>query len=50
MLPLITPTATFYNFFQYSTSIMTNSVERQMALQDTTVLYDDLKNVRAGWY
>lgn len=31
------------NFFQYSTSIMTNTVERKMALQDTTALYDDLK-------
>jgi phospholipase C len=32
------------NFFQYSTSIMTNPVERKMALQDTTDLYNDLQN------
>jgi phospholipase C len=32
------------NFFQYSTSIMTNPAARQMALQDTTDLYADLKS------
>jgi phospholipase C len=30
------------NFFQYSTSIMTNPAVRQMALQDTSDLYNDL--------
>jgi phospholipase C len=30
------------NFFQYSTSIMTNPPVRQMALQDTSDLYNDL--------
>ena len=32
------------NFFQYSTSIMTNPTVRQAALKDTTDLYADLKS------
>jgi phospholipase C len=43
----VTPDNTYCNicdFFQYSTSIMTNPVKRKMALQDTTALYADLKN------
>ena len=43
----VTPDNTYCNicnFFQYSTSIMTNPVERKMALQDTTDLYADLKS------
>ena len=43
----VTPDNTYCNicnFFQYSTSIMTNPVERKMALQDTTALYEDLKD------
>ena len=32
------------NFFQYSTSIMTNAPVRQAALKDTTDLYDDLQS------
>ena len=32
------------NFFQYSTSIMTNAAVRQAALKDTTDLYADLKS------
>jgi phospholipase C len=35
------------NFFQYSTSIMTNPAVRQMALQDTTDLYNDLMSCTA---
>jgi phospholipase C len=31
------------NFFQYSISIMTNPVERRLALQDTIALYKDLE-------
>lgn len=43
----VTPDNTYCNicnFFQYSTSIMTNPVERRTALQDTAALYDDLKS------
>ena len=32
------------NFFQYSTSIMTNAAVRQAALKDTADLYADLKS------
>jgi phospholipase C len=32
------------NFFQYSTSIMTNTAARQMALKDTIDLYNDIAN------
>jgi phospholipase C len=42
----VTPDNTYCNicnFFQYSTSIMTNPVERQMALKDTVDLYADLR-------
>src|SRR5271166_5334033 len=35
------------NFLQYSTSIMTNPAVRQMALQDTTDLYNDLMSCTA---
>jgi phospholipase C len=35
------------NFFQYSTSIMTNPPVRKMALQDTTDLYNDLMSCTA---
>jgi phospholipase C len=35
------------NFFQYSTSIMTNDLVRTAALQDTTNLYADLMNCTA---
>ncbi len=41
----VTPDNTYCNicnFFQYSTSIMTNPAVRKMALQDTTDLYADL--------
>jgi phospholipase C len=43
----VTPDNTYCNicnFFQYSTSIMTNPVERKQALQDTTALYQDIKS------
>jgi phospholipase C len=35
------------SFFQYSTSIMTNPAVRQMALQDTTDLYNDIETCTA---
>jgi len=35
------------NFLQYSTSIMTTPAVRQMALQDTTDLYNDLMSCTA---
>jgi phospholipase C len=35
------------NFFQYSTSIMTNTAVRSMALQDTLDLYNDLMSCTA---
>ena len=35
------------NFFQYSTSIMTNPALRKMAVQDTTNLYSDLMSCTA---
>ena len=43
----VTPDNTYCNicnFFQYSTSIMTNPTVRQMALQDTTAFCADLKS------
>jgi phospholipase C len=43
----VTPDNTYCNicnFFQYSTSIMTNPAVRKMALQDTLDLYHDLMN------
>jgi phospholipase C len=43
----VTPDNTYCNicnFFQYSTSIMTNPAARQMALKDTTDLYADIQS------